>query len=129
MSPPSLATAGLILLSRTFLISSTIKLLSFFGFSKISEFFRRIGFLFFTKWSFISDIIEGLRLSHLAFSNFLTLMKLSETKTNSTPSNSNKFLIVCYSCLIFLFFLGGFYMKFDFIYYVLFILPVIHLFF
>ena len=42
---------------------------------------------------------------------------------------AKKFLIICYSCLIFLFFLGGFYMKFDFIYYVLFILPVIHLFF
>ena len=28
---------------------------------------------------------------------------------------AKKFLIVCYSCLIFLFFLGGFYMKFDFI--------------
>ena len=42
---------------------------------------------------------------------------------------AKKFLVLCYSCLMFLFFLGGYYMKFDFKYYILSILPIIHLFF
>ena len=42
---------------------------------------------------------------------------------------AKKFLVLCYCCLMFLFFLGGYYMKFDFKYYVLSILPIIHLFF
>ena len=43
--------------------------------------------------------------------------------------NAKKFLITCYSCLIFLFLLGGYLMKFDFRYLILFIFPIIHLFF
>ena len=42
---------------------------------------------------------------------------------------AKKFLIICYACLMFLFFLGGYCMKFDFKYYILSILPIIHLFF
>ena len=43
--------------------------------------------------------------------------------------NAKKFLITCYSCLIFLFLLGGYLMKFDFKYLILLIFPIIHLFF
>ncbi len=42
---------------------------------------------------------------------------------------AKKFLIICYSCLTFLFLLGGHYMKFDINYYILLIAPIIHLFF
>ena len=42
---------------------------------------------------------------------------------------AKKFLKICYSCLIFIFFLVGYYMNFDFKFYILSILPIIHLFF
>ena len=42
---------------------------------------------------------------------------------------AKKFLKICYSCLIFIFFLVGYYMNFDFEFYILSILPIIHLFF
>ena len=42
---------------------------------------------------------------------------------------AKKFLVLCYSCLMFLFFLGGYYMKFSFIYYLFLLIPIFHLFF
>ena len=43
--------------------------------------------------------------------------------------NAKQFLIICYSCLTILFLLGGYFMKFDFTYFGLSILPTMHLFF
>ena len=42
--------------------------------------------------------------------------------------NAKKFLFLCYSILLFLFLTGGAYMKFNYIYYILSIFPLIHLF-
>ena len=42
--------------------------------------------------------------------------------------NAKKFLIICYSFLLFFFLIGGYLMKFDNIYYILFIIPFVHLF-
>ena len=42
--------------------------------------------------------------------------------------NAKKFLFLCYSILLFLFLTGGVYMKFNYIYYILSIFPLIHLF-
>ena len=44
-------------------------------------------------------------------------------------SNAKKFLFTCYALLITLFLLGGYYMKFHYIYYMLTIIPFIQLFF
>ena len=42
---------------------------------------------------------------------------------------AKKFLCICYGFLILLFFLGGYQMKFNYIYYLLMIIPLFHLFF
>ena len=42
---------------------------------------------------------------------------------------AKKFVFLCYAFLTFLFLLGGYYMKFHFSYFILSILPIIHLFF
>ena len=42
---------------------------------------------------------------------------------------AKKFIFLCYAFLTFLFLLGGYYMKFHFSYFILSILPIIHLFF
>ncbi len=42
--------------------------------------------------------------------------------------NAKKFLFICYSFLLFFFLIGGYLMKFDNIYYILFIIPFVHLF-
>ncbi len=42
---------------------------------------------------------------------------------------AKKFLFVCYACLIIFFLIGGYFMKFNYIYYILFFIPFIHLFF
>jgi 4-hydroxybenzoate polyprenyltransferase len=43
--------------------------------------------------------------------------------------NEKKFLLICYSLLLALFFLGGYFMKFSNIYYILLTIPFYHLFF
>ena len=43
--------------------------------------------------------------------------------------NVKKFLISCYSLLIILFLAGGYFMKFNYIYFVLMLIPIFHLFF
>ena len=43
--------------------------------------------------------------------------------------SAKKFLFLCYSILIVLFFIGGIFMKFHYIYYFLLLIPIIHLFF
>ena len=43
-------------------------------------------------------------------------------------TNANKFLFICYSLLLILFTLGGYYMNFHFSYYLLSIVPLMHLF-
>ena len=40
-----------------------------------------------------------------------------------------KFLFSCYILLVTFFFIGGFYMNFKYLYYILFIIPILHLFF
>ena len=42
---------------------------------------------------------------------------------------AKKFLYICYSMLLILFIIGGYYMKFNYSYYLLMIVPLIHLFF
>ena len=42
---------------------------------------------------------------------------------------AKKFLYICYSILLILFIIGGYYMKFNYSYYLLMIVPLIHLFF
>jgi len=42
---------------------------------------------------------------------------------------AKKFLYICYSILLILFIIGGYYMKFNYTYYLLMIAPFIHLFF
>ena len=44
-------------------------------------------------------------------------------------TNANKFLFICYSLLLILFTLGGYYMNFHYSYYLLSIIPLMHLFF
>ena len=43
--------------------------------------------------------------------------------------SAKKFLFTCYSLFIILFLIGGYYMNFDNIYYIIFIIPIFHLFF
>ena len=43
--------------------------------------------------------------------------------------SAKKFLFLCYSILIVLFFIGGFFMEFHYVYYFLLLIPIIHLFF
>ncbi len=43
-------------------------------------------------------------------------------------NNAKKFLITCYVLLIICFFIGAFKMEFNFIYYLIFIIPILHLF-
>ena len=43
--------------------------------------------------------------------------------------NANKFLFTCYTLLIILFLIGGYYMKFHYTYYILTIIPIMHLFY
>ncbi len=41
--------------------------------------------------------------------------------------NAKTFVLTCYVCLIILFLIGGFFMKFDYIYYLLITIPILHL--
>ena len=43
--------------------------------------------------------------------------------------NIKKFLFLCYACFLVLFLIGGYHMKFHFSYFILFLIPFIHLFF
>lgn len=85
ISPPSLATAGLIFVSSTSIIflivsSSSVSVLIFF------DLISKIGPLFFSKKSFIWDIIKGFNLSQEASFDLFTDKKFFDNKTNSTPS-------------------------------------------